>query len=94
MDYRNADGSPGGMFGNGLRVLARYLVDHVHLALPCRPSGVLLRRAHAVLGLTEPVQRVLDPPGPRQPSPSGPCLPLGGAPPCPSRRLQAEGGRL
>lgn len=27
MDYRNADGSLGGMCGNGLRVLARYLVD-------------------------------------------------------------------
>ncbi|OCC09081.1 diaminopimelate epimerase [Streptomyces sp. PTY087I2] len=27
MDYRNADGSRGGMCGNGLRVLGRYLVD-------------------------------------------------------------------
>ncbi|GAA1930458.1 diaminopimelate epimerase [Streptantibioticus ferralitis] len=27
MDYRNADGSKGAMCGNGLRVLARYLVD-------------------------------------------------------------------
>ncbi|MFE4577433.1 diaminopimelate epimerase [Streptomyces chartreusis] len=27
MDYRNADGSVGGMCGNGIRVLARYLVD-------------------------------------------------------------------
>ncbi|MEU6481043.1 diaminopimelate epimerase [Streptomyces sp. NPDC047017] len=27
MDYRNADGSPGAMCGNGIRVFARYLVD-------------------------------------------------------------------
>ncbi|MFE2292019.1 diaminopimelate epimerase [Streptomyces sp. NPDC059452] len=27
MDYRNADGSRGGMCGNGMRVLGRYLVD-------------------------------------------------------------------
>ncbi|MFF7903719.1 diaminopimelate epimerase [Streptomyces sp. NPDC007920] len=27
MDYRNADGSTGAMCGNGIRVLARYLVD-------------------------------------------------------------------
>ncbi|EST17934.1 diaminopimelate epimerase [Streptomyces roseochromogenus] len=27
MDYRNADGTPGSMCGNGIRVLARYLVD-------------------------------------------------------------------
>ena len=28
MDYRNADGSPAEMCGNGIRVFARYLVDH------------------------------------------------------------------
>ncbi|MGW4750477.1 diaminopimelate epimerase [Streptomyces sp. NPDC004290] len=27
MDYRNADGSPGAMCGNGIRLFARYLVD-------------------------------------------------------------------
>ncbi|MGW7331264.1 hypothetical protein ACWGIU_22275 [Streptomyces sp. NPDC054840] len=30
MDYRNADGSLGQMCGNGIRVLARYLVDARH----------------------------------------------------------------
>ncbi|MER7793575.1 diaminopimelate epimerase [Streptomyces sp. NPDC097640] len=33
MDYRNADGSNGSMCGNGIRVLARYLVD-AGLCLP------------------------------------------------------------
>ncbi|MGA5128190.1 diaminopimelate epimerase [Streptomyces olivoreticuli] len=33
MDYRNADGSNGAMCGNGIRVLARYLVDAA-LCLP------------------------------------------------------------
>jgi diaminopimelate epimerase len=28
MDYRNSDGSPAEMCGNGIRVLARYLADH------------------------------------------------------------------
>ena len=28
MDYRNADGSPAEMCGNGIRVFARYLLDH------------------------------------------------------------------
>ena len=28
MDYRNSDGSPSEMCGNGVRVLARYLADH------------------------------------------------------------------
>ena len=28
MDYRNADGSAAEMCGNGLRVFARYLLDH------------------------------------------------------------------
>lgn len=28
MDYRNSDGSPAEMCGNGVRVMARYLVDH------------------------------------------------------------------
>ena len=28
MDYRNADGSPSEMCGNGIRVFARYLVEH------------------------------------------------------------------
>ncbi|GAA2359517.1 diaminopimelate epimerase [Streptomyces cuspidosporus] len=30
MDYRNPDGTPGAMCGNGLRMLARYLVDAGH----------------------------------------------------------------
>lgn len=48
MDYRNADGSLGAMCGNGLRLLARYLVDAgLH-----RPGALLIatragtRRAH------------------------------------------------
>ncbi|MFJ3762494.1 diaminopimelate epimerase [Streptomyces sp. NPDC090080] len=32
MDYRNADGSTGAMCGNGIRVLARYLVDTAQCA--------------------------------------------------------------
>ncbi|WP_460073998.1 diaminopimelate epimerase [Streptomyces sp. YKOK-I1] len=35
MDYRNADGSTGAMCGNGIRVLARYLVDTGR----CEPGG-------------------------------------------------------
>ncbi|AYY12824.1 diaminopimelate epimerase [Actinobacteria bacterium YIM 96077] len=34
MDYRNADGSVAEMCGNGIRVLARYLLDHGHAAGP------------------------------------------------------------
>jgi len=33
MDHHNADGSPAEMCGNGIRLYARYLVDH-HLAAP------------------------------------------------------------
>ena len=36
MDYRNADGSPAEMCGNGIRVFARYLVDE-----GLEPAGVL-----------------------------------------------------
>ncbi|WP_330457679.1 diaminopimelate epimerase [Streptomyces sp. NBC_00820] len=36
MDYRNADGTLGQMCGNGIRVLARYLVDAGHC-----PPGIL-----------------------------------------------------
>ncbi|MDT0310460.1 diaminopimelate epimerase [Streptomyces sp. DSM 44917] len=48
MDYRNADGTLGQMCGNGIRVLARYLVDAGHcppgtLALATRAG---LRTAH------------------------------------------------
>lgn len=35
MDYRNADGSVAEMCGNGIRVMARYLVDKGH-----QPSGI------------------------------------------------------
>ena len=35
MDYRNADGSVAEMCGNGIRVMARYLVDRGH-----QPSGI------------------------------------------------------
>ncbi len=35
MDYRNADGSIAEMCGNGIRVMARYLVDRGH-----QPSGI------------------------------------------------------
>jgi diaminopimelate epimerase len=35
MDYRNADGSLAEMCGNGIRVMARYLVDRGH-----QPSGI------------------------------------------------------
>ena len=34
MDYRNADGSPAEMCGNGIRVFARYLVQHGLVAGP------------------------------------------------------------
>ena len=35
MDYRNADGSIAEMCGNGIRVMARYLVDRGH-----QPEGI------------------------------------------------------
>ena len=35
MDYRNADGSLAEMCGNGIRVMAKYLVEHGH-----QPSGI------------------------------------------------------
>ena len=34
MDYRNADGSPAEMCGNGIRVFARYLLEHDLVAAP------------------------------------------------------------
>ncbi|WP_310528770.1 diaminopimelate epimerase [Nocardioides sp.] len=34
MDYRNADGSLSEMCGNGIRVFARYLIDHEGVSLP------------------------------------------------------------
>jgi diaminopimelate epimerase len=39
MDYRNADGSVSEMCGNGIRVFARYLVDH-DLASPGKEIGI------------------------------------------------------
>ena len=36
MDYRNADGSLSEMCGNGIRVFARYLLDHEGASLPAR----------------------------------------------------------
>ncbi|CAM5675651.1 diaminopimelate epimerase [Streptomyces mordarskii] len=57
MDYRNADGSLGAMCGNGLRLLARYLVDAgLH-----RPGALLIatragtRRVHVPDDHTGPV---------------------------------------
>jgi diaminopimelate epimerase len=51
MDYRNADGSVAEMCGNGIRVFARYLIDHglaagPELAIATR-SGVRLVRRQA-----------------------------------------------
>ena len=51
MDYRNADGSIAEMCGNGIRVFARYLLDHglaegPELAVATR-AGLRLVRAEA-----------------------------------------------
>ena len=48
MDYRNADGSVSEMYGNGIRVFARYLVD-AGLADPARPIPVDTRDGLKVL---------------------------------------------
>jgi diaminopimelate epimerase len=51
MDYRNADGSISEMCGNGIRVLARYLVEHEGVD-PSRPLSVGTRAG--VLSVTFP----------------------------------------
>ncbi|MFI1308598.1 diaminopimelate epimerase [Streptomyces albidoflavus] len=57
MDYRNADGSPGQMCGNGIRVLARYLVE----TGACRPGTTAIatragiRRVHVTPSPAGPV---------------------------------------
>jgi len=48
MDYRNADGSPSEMCGNGIRVFARYLVDE-GLVDPAQPIPVGSRDGVKVL---------------------------------------------
>ena len=42
MDYRNSDGSPAEMCGNGIRVFARYLADH---GLATRPAFTVATRS-------------------------------------------------
>jgi diaminopimelate epimerase len=42
MDYRNSDGSPAEMCGNGIRVFARYLADH---GLATRPAFAVATRS-------------------------------------------------
>ncbi|MEU3026584.1 diaminopimelate epimerase [Streptomyces incarnatus] len=60
MDYRNADGSPGQMCGNGIRVLARYLVHAGHcppgaLTLATRAGPRTVHVPHGSAGLDGPV---------------------------------------
>ncbi|MFI5621312.1 diaminopimelate epimerase [Streptomyces sp. NPDC051567] len=52
MDYRNADGSPGAMCGNGARLLARYLVAAGH----CPPGPLTLATRAGTRRLHVPAQ--------------------------------------
>jgi diaminopimelate epimerase len=56
MDYRNADGSVAEMCGNGVRVLARYLADHV--GVPTSAPLPLATRAGLKTLVFEPDGRV------------------------------------
>ncbi|MFE9769420.1 diaminopimelate epimerase [Streptomyces sp. NPDC005808] len=74
MDYRNADGTPGQMCGNGIRVLARYLVDAGH-----RPPGAFTLATRSGVRTVHVPRRSADFDGPvtvdmgqpRLPGPSG-----------------------
>ncbi|MDW8478376.1 diaminopimelate epimerase [Streptomyces scabiei] len=74
MDYRNADGTPGQMCGNGIRVLARYLVDAGHsqpgtLTLATRSGLRTVHVAHRTADYDGPV--TVDMGRPRLPGPPG-----------------------
>jgi diaminopimelate epimerase len=59
MDYRNADGTQGQMCGNGIRVLARYLVDAGHC-----PPGTLTLATRSGLRAVHVPRRTTDFDGP------------------------------
>jgi diaminopimelate epimerase len=48
MDYRNADGSLAEMCGNGIRVMARYLVERGH-----QPEGIFAINTRMVLSICD-----------------------------------------